>query len=407
LFKLTFQHENATSKRLVSPSAMQKQPSEGVSLFDRLGRPAHILAPMVDQSFLPFRVLARRYGAQLCYTPMINAGQFVKSVQYQREVLNDIGVAADRPLIAQFAGHDPMTLMDAARRVEYVVDAVDLNLGCPQGIARRGRYGAFLLEEEDLVVEIVRTLTSQLGVPVTCKIRLFQGQLDRTVRLCQNLEQAGCALLTVHGRTRHQNKETVGACDFGAISTIKASVQIPVFANGGIATFDDVEQCLALTGVDGVMSSEAALENPALFCKNRDAEGNYIDQDRLVREYLDLAEQYLPASVVTGKDHCPKCVKAHLFKMLYAGLQANHDLRDRVGSAIVFREYREIARELEARAWKQPLFHHSSYDFEESWYFRHRICKEAQKETWCQQDVQRLEKEEDAPWFPGLFDETA
>jgi hypothetical protein len=62
----------------------------------------------------------------------------------------------------QFCGNDPQTLLAAARAVEDKCDAVDLNLGCPQGIARKGRYGAYLLEEQDVVLEIVRTLSAGL-----------------------------------------------------------------------------------------------------------------------------------------------------------------------------------------------------------------------------------------------------
>jgi len=72
-------------------------------------------------------------------------------------------------------------------------------------------------------------------------------------------------MLVVHGRTREHNKNDVGPCNWEIIRKIKASLQIPVIANGGISTFEDCMACLEYTGCDGVMSSESILEYPALF----------------------------------------------------------------------------------------------------------------------------------------------
>ena len=80
------------------------------------------------------------------------------------------GWIADAGLcLPSFCANDPDTLLRAARLIEDRCDAVDLNLGCPQRIARRGKYGAFLMDDLDLVERIVRTLAEGLTVPVTCK----------------------------------------------------------------------------------------------------------------------------------------------------------------------------------------------------------------------------------------------
>lgn len=118
--------------------------------FEKIGKPKYVCAPMVDQSELSFRMLCRNHGTQLCYTPMLHSRLTVEDKGYLG--VNFSTCKEDRPLVVQFCGNDPDTLLLACQKVEDHCDAVDINFGCPQGIAKKGNYGSFLLEKPDLVL---------------------------------------------------------------------------------------------------------------------------------------------------------------------------------------------------------------------------------------------------------------
>lgn len=250
--------------------------------FDGLGKPRYIVAPMVDHSDLSYRMLTRKYGAQLVYTQMFSSNCFVQSAELRSQLFTTC--PEDRPLIVQFCGNDPQTLLKAARFIENDCDAVDINLGCPQGIAKRGHYGAFLMEELELLTSIVSTLSQGLKVPVTCKTRIYRNDFERSVKLCETLVQAGASMLTIHGRSREEKGNLVADCDWSMIARLKAHFgdRIPIIANGGIESMDDVLKCLDETMADGVMTSEAILENPALFTRN-------LNDKEEFRTLIDLA----------------------------------------------------------------------------------------------------------------------
>ncbi len=186
-------------------------PLHGWDFWQSIGAPTSVCAPMVDQSERAFRLLCRELGVGLAYTPMLHARLFCEVPTY-RELHFDAD-PSDRPVVAQLAGHDPAVVLEAARRIEGSVDAVDLNFGCPQGIARKGRYGAFLLDEPDVMVSLVDALANGLSVPVTAKLRLLPS-LAPSVELCRRLEDAGASVVTLHGRTRTQNKHLSGSANW-------------------------------------------------------------------------------------------------------------------------------------------------------------------------------------------------
>ena len=102
----------------------------------------NIVAPMVGQSDLAFRLLCRRHGAQLVYTQMLDAARLVEEPEYRQQMfLSEVHVQ-DRPLVVQLSGNDPRLVAAAALLVENSgqADAIDFNLGCPQQAAANGMY---------------------------------------------------------------------------------------------------------------------------------------------------------------------------------------------------------------------------------------------------------------------------
>ena len=188
-----------------------------------------VAAPMVDQSELAFRMLCRELGVGLCYTPMLHARLMTEHPAYKK-LHFDGGGENDRPLFGQLAGHDPQVVLSAARLIEDSVSAVDLNFGCPQAIARKGRYGAFLLEEPGVPVQPVETLARELSVPVTAKVRILPSGIDDSIELCLRMQDAGAAALCVHGRTRAMNKQNSGEADWEAVRRLVEALDIPVIA---------------------------------------------------------------------------------------------------------------------------------------------------------------------------------
>lgn len=254
-----------------------------------------VVAPMVGASDLAFRLMTRRYGASLCYTPMFYSDRFVQDADYRERVFQT--VPEDRPLVVQFAANNPQVLLEAAKLVQDQCVAIDINLGCPQREAKTLRYGSYLLDREEhaLVMEMVELAARSLKIPVFCKIRLLPS-LDETIAFARALESAGCRCLTVHGRKRGGvTKRRVGPADLSAIRAVKLAVNIPVIANGNVRCWQDVRDNMQATGADGIMSAEEILRNPALFqplvCG---IPGHVQEQDRLLlaMEYVLLAQAH-------------------------------------------------------------------------------------------------------------------
>jgi tRNA-dihydrouridine synthase 1 len=212
----------------------------------------------------------------------------------------------DRPLFVQFCANDPTEFLEAARHVAPYCDAVDLNLGCPQGIARKGHYGAFLQEDWDLIYKLINRLHTELSVPITAKFRIQESK-EKTLEYAKMILSAGANIITVHGRRREQKGHETGLADWSYIRYLRDNLppETVIFANGNILNYEDLEQCLEATGADGVMSAEGNLSDPTIFSKpppigsegrdywrGRDGKGGYRI-DAILRRYLDIIYTYV------------------------------------------------------------------------------------------------------------------
>lgn len=337
----------------------------GDELYKKMNEPDKIVAPMVDQSELAWRILSRKYGANLCYTPMFHAKLFVTNEKYRKDMFCDLdgNPKYDRPLIVQFCANDPEYLLQAAELVQDQCDAVDLNLGCPQGIAKKGNYGSFLMDNWKLIYSLINTLHINLKVPVTAKIRLFpansetasvpknqpvpNGAVDehfnkeKTLNYARMILKAGAQILTVHGRSRDMKGQKTGIANWNLIQFLHESLSkeykeatghdLVFFANGNILYPEDVERCLSQINCQGIMSAEGNLYNPGVFnTKDASKDKQYPRLDKISREYFDIVKSVQPASIASKI-----AMKAHFFKFLKPFITKHTHIRDMIAQTSV------------------------------------------------------------------------
>ena len=265
----------------------------------------------------------------LSYTPMFHSRLFTETAKFRdhhfqptrqgyskphstdsnskaEEPYLDGNPSFDRPLFVQFCANSPDELLEAAKYVEPYCDAVDLNLGCPQGIARKGNYGAFLQENWTLIHNLIKNLHENLNIPVTAKMRILESR-EKTLEYAQMILSAGASIITVHGRQRDQKGHNTGMADWSVIRYLRDRLpkETVIFANGNVLQHHDLQECLEQTGADGVMSAEGNLCDPAIFAevprpeendreywRSRDGRGGFR-MDGVLRRYLDILYQYV------------------------------------------------------------------------------------------------------------------
>lgn len=222
------------------------------------------LAPLAGYSDLPFRLMAKKFGADVVTTEMISAKGLYYGDKKTAKLMQT--VPEEMPVGVQIFGSDPDILGDVvARYINRTPFAfVDFNAGCPAPKIVKNGDGSALLKDLNQLAACVAAIKKASDKPVRVKMRLGWDAVHIVaVDAAKRIEDAGADVIAVHGRTRTQFYS--GVADWNAIAAVKQAVRIPVIANGDIKDGASAKQALDMTGADGLMVGRGAVGNPFIF----------------------------------------------------------------------------------------------------------------------------------------------
>ena len=223
-----------------------------------------ILAPMAGVSEMPYRVIARQMGASAAPTELVSARGLLEG-RARTERYTKHNSEVEQPFWLQIFGGDPEQMAAGAVRArELGAKIVDVNMGCPVKKVTKNSAGSALLKSPDRAASIVRAMHESSGLPVTVKIRAgWDDDSVNCVEVGQAVQEAGCAAIAIHPRTRKQGY--TGKADWSLVKDLVDALSIPVIGNGDVYTPTDAHNMLAETGCQAVMIGRGALGNPWMF----------------------------------------------------------------------------------------------------------------------------------------------
>jgi len=222
-----------------------------------------ILAPMAGVTDRPFRQLCKELWVGLTVSEMVGARSVLRGSK--KTIRRAYHSNEDTPRAVQIVGSDPESMAQSAKiNMDLGAQIIDINMGCPSKKVCNMLAGSALLRDETIVANILQATVKAVSIPVTLKIRTGWDKANiNALTISKIAEETGIQSITIHGRTRDCLFK--GNAEYDTIAQVKASVSIPVIANGDITTPEKAKFVLEYTKADGLMIGRAAQGRPWIF----------------------------------------------------------------------------------------------------------------------------------------------
>ena len=228
--------------------------------------PPLLMAPMAGITHSAFRQMCSGFGGVgLLSTEMLGARKLpTESPRFSPRIIR---TALEKPLSYQLlisTDQEMAPAIDALHKLK--ADAIDLNMGCPASAVGKFGAGIRLMEQPGDVRCMVAEARKRTTLPLTAKIRLgIELDEQKLLDFCAMLEDEGIDMLSVHARLKKESFARTPRWEW--VAKVKGRLTIPVIANGGIFTVHDAENCLRISGADGLMIGRGAAIQPWLFAE--------------------------------------------------------------------------------------------------------------------------------------------
>lgn len=299
-----------------------------------LSKPIYVLAPLAGYTDLPFRSVAKKFGADLTVSEMISSNALSHGSQKTLHMLKKASI--EDPYSVQISGSDVNIVRSAVEILneQNGIDIIDLNCGCPVPKVVGHGSGSSLLLNLPLMGEIIKTMKETSNKSLTSvKIRLGFEKKNH-IEIAKMVEGSGADFIAVHGRTRAGKFKS--EVDYDAIKEIKQALNIPVIANGDIDSYEKAKWVLEHTGCDGVMIGRGAIGAPWIFHQLRTGSKDIQSsiKHEIIMEHFDkMIEFYGAHGVAMFRKH------THTYSKGYQGASV---LRNQINNISGISEYRDV-----------------------------------------------------------------